>query len=452
MAQPPRTFERVLIANRGEIALRIIRACQEMNLKTVAVYSDVDRDAAYLDFADQKVCIGGPPPRESYLKVDRIIAAAEKTRSDAIHPGYGFLAENAGFAEKCRASNIEFIGPSAEAMRLLGDKASARDMAKKSRVPTVPGSEGVLESEEHAVEIAEQIGYPVLIKASAGGGGRGMRVVHDKTELRPLIKQAKQEAEASFGSDAVYLEKYIDQPRHVEVQIMGDQQGHHVHLFERDCTMQRRHQKIIEESPSSAIDARVRRDLCNAAVKLVKTAKYTTAGTVEFLVDSKGKFYFIEVNARIQVEHPVTELVTGVDLIKEQIRVAAGAPLSFTQRTLTTRGHAIEVRVNAEDPAFGFRPCPGRIDRLRLPGGQGVRVDTHVYQGYTIPPNYDSMIAKILVHQPTREDAIRCMKRCLREMVVEPIKTTIPFQLMILDHPRFLSNEIDTRFVERSLL
>jgi acetyl-CoA carboxylase biotin carboxylase subunit len=442
-------FERILIANRGEIALRIIRACRELKIQSVCVFSEEDRGAAYLELADRTICIGGPAPRESYLKSDRIIAAAEVSRADAIHPGYGFLAENAQFAEKCRASGIEFIGPSAEAMRLLGDKAEARALAKKAKVPTIPGAEEIPDDDVERVKVAAGIGFPLMVKATAGGGGRGMRIVYDRTDLLAAIRQAQQEAQTAFNSSSVYLEKYVEKPRHVEIQLLADQHGNIRHLGERDCTLQRRYQKLVEESPSPAIEPRVRKELCAAAVRLAKTASYHSAGTVEFLVDSKGKFYFIEVNTRIQVEHPVTEAVTGIDLIREQIRVAAGEAVSFSQRDVVSRGHAIECRINAEDPANGFRPCPGLIERFRPPGGPGVRLDTHAHQGYRIPSRYDSLIAKLIVHQPTRLDAIRCAQRALAEFVIEPIKTTIPFFLWILEHPDFVSGNIDTGYIDR---
>ena len=442
-------FRRILIANRGEIALRIVRACRELSVETVCVFSEEDRGAHYLDLADRAICIGGPAPKDSYLKADRIIAAAEVTGADAIHPGYGFLAEDAAFADKCRACNIEFVGPTGDAMRRLGDKASARAVAKKAKIPTIPGSDGTLEDDNETIRIAEKIGFPVMIKASAGGGGRGMRIVHDKTDLLAAIKQAEQEAEGAFNSNAVYIEKYIDRPRHVEVQIMADTHGNVVHLGERDCTIQRRYQKLIEESPSPTIDARTRKDLCAAAVKLARVGGYTSAGTVEFLIDGKGKFYFIEVNTRIQVEHPVTERTTGIDLIKAQIRAAAGEPLGFNQRSIRPVGHAIECRINAEDPEQDFRPCAGLIERFRPPGGFGVRVDTHVHEGCTISPWYDSLIAKIIVRQPTRPEAIRAMHRCLDEFVIAPIKTTIPFLRRVMAHPDFAAGTVDTGFVER---
>jgi acetyl-CoA carboxylase biotin carboxylase subunit len=444
-------FQRILIANRGEIALRIIRACRELGVETVCVVSEEDRGADYLALADQAICIGGPAPRDSYLKSDRIIAAAEVAGADAIHPGYGFLAESAAFAEKCRACNIEFIGPSADAMRLLGDKASARTVAKKARVAIVPGSDGILEdNDETTLDIGQRIGFPLMIKAAAGGGGRGMRIVRSKGDLLRSVKQARQEALSAFKSADVYIEKYLERPKHVEVQILADHHGNTVHLAERDCTLQRRHQKLVEESPSPAIEPRTRRDLCLAAVKLAKTAAYTSTGTVEFLVDGKGKFYFMEVNARIQVEHPVSEMTTGIDLIKSQIRVAADEPLEFNQRAVKPQGHAIECRINAEDPDQEFRPCAGVIERFRPPGGLGVRVETHGHDGYRVSPKYDSLLAKVIVHQPTRTEAITCMRRCLEEFTIEPIKTTIPFLRKIMSHPDFIAAKIDTGFVERT--
>ncbi|MHC5108805.1 MAG: acetyl-CoA carboxylase biotin carboxylase subunit [Planctomycetota bacterium] len=443
-------FRRILIANRGEIALRVLRACRELDCEAVCVFSEEDRGAPYLQLADRAICIGGSAPRESYLKSDRIIAAAEITGADAIHPGYGFLAENAQFAEKTRASKIEFIGPSAEAMRLLGDKNTARAIAKRARVPVVPGTDGLLEPEFNAKELIENIGFPMMIKASAGGGGRGMRIVRNEDELPNAVKQARQESQSAFNSSDLYVEKFIENPRHVEVQIIADSQGHVVHLGERDCTTQRRHQKLIEESPSPAIDPRTRRDLCAAAAKLAKVAGYSNAGTVEFLVDEKGKFYFIEVNARIQVEHPVSEMVTGIDLIKAQILVASGESLEFTQKAVKHTGHSIECRINAEDPAADFRPSAGPVTRFRPPGGFGVRLDTYIHEGGRVSPFYDSLVAKVIVHQPTRIEAIRCMQRCLKEFKIGPIKTTIPFLRRVLAHPDFLEAKIDTGFLERS--
>ncbi|MCH7595229.1 MAG: acetyl-CoA carboxylase biotin carboxylase subunit [Planctomycetes bacterium] len=443
-------FQRILIANRGEIALRIIRACRELSVEVVCAFSEEDAGAAYLGLADRAICIGGAAPRDSYLKSDRVIAAAEVAGADAIHPGYGFLSENAAFADKCRECNIEFIGPSADSMRLLGDKAAARTLAKKVKVSIVPGSDGVLEGDNETIKVAQKIGFPVIIKATAGGGGRGMRVVHDKTDLLAAIKQAKQEADGAFEKSDVYIERYIDRPRHVEVQILADRHGNVVHLGERDCTLQRRYQKLLEESPSPAIDSRMRSDLCSSAVKLAKAAGYDNAGTVEFLVDAKKRFYFIEVNARIQVEHPVTELTTGIDLIKAQIRIAAGEKLEFSQKAVKPRGHVIECRINAEDPDENFRPCAGVIEKFRLPGGPGVRVDTHGYEGYRLSPKYDSLLAKVLVFQPTRPEAIRCMQRALGEFTIEPLKTTLPFLQRVLAHPDFVDGSIDTGFAERT--
>ncbi len=443
-------FSRILIANRGEIALRIIRACREMGIETVVVCSEADREAAYTRLADRVVCIGKAPPRESYLLADRIIAAAEIANVDAIHPGYGFLAESASFAEQCRASKIEFIGPSAESIRMLGDKAAAKKLARKTKVPTVPGSGDVLEDEEQASRVADEIGYPVMIKAAAGGGGRGMRIAHNQASLRSSLHAARAEAAGAFKDGRVYLEKVIEHPRHVEVQVLGDRHGNIIHLWERDCTMQRRHQKLIEESPSPAISASTREELCKSAVRLTRAAGYYSAGTVEFLVDRKENFYFIEVNTRIQVEHPVTEMVTGIDLIAWMIRIAAGQKLTIRQKDVPQNGHAIEARINAEDPAEGFRPCAGRIEHFRPPGGPGVRLDSHCYAGYAIPPYYDSLIGKLIVHRPTRDEAIACMRRCLDEFHVEPIKTTIPLHREIFRHNNFITADIDTLFIERT--
>jgi acetyl-CoA carboxylase biotin carboxylase subunit len=443
-------FKRILIANRGEIALRILRACREMDIETVAVFSEADRGSAYLDLANEAYCIGPPRAADSYLKIDRVISAAEIGNVQAIHPGYGFLAENAHFADVCRSCQIGFIGPSPEAMALVGDKNAARTKAREAGVPTVPGSEGLVNDEDHAVAVARQIGYPVLIKASAGGGGRGMRVAVSEQALRTAFQQAQAEAEAAFGSGDVYLERYVEHPRHIEVQILGDTQGNVVHLWERDCTMQRRHQKLIEESPAPNLDPKVRQSICESAVKLVKSAGYTNAGTVEFIVDRQGHYYFIEVNARIQVEHPVSEMVTGIDLIKAQIRVAAGEPLPFRQEDIACHGAALECRINAEDPSKGFRPSPGTIGRLIAPGGFGVRFDSHVHAGYTVAPFYDSMIGKLIVHQPTRLEAIACMKRALRELRIEGIQTTVSRHLEILNHQAFIEHRVDTTFIERT--
>ena len=445
-------FSKILIANRGEIALRIIRACREMGVQSVVVYSTADKDAAYLKLADQAICIGDAPPAESYLNIPRIISAAEIADVQAIHPGYGFLAENDHFAEVCRSCKIEFIGPPVSAMEAVGDKVACKKLAKKAKVPTVPGSDGAIDDEKTAIKLAAQIGYPVIIKAAAGGGGRGMRVAHNDVSLRSGLKQAQAEAENAFKDSTVYIEKYVEFGRHVEVQILADNHGNFIHLWERDCTMQRRHQKLLEESPSPLLKQDVREKLCESAVRLVKAAGYVNAGTVEFLVDGDQNYYLLEVNARIQVEHPVTEQVTGIDLIKEQIRIASGLPMSVRQKDVPRMGHAIECRINAEDPQRNFAPSPGVIEELRLPGGPGVRIDSHVYAGYRIPPNYDSMIGKLIVHRPTRALAIATMKRALGEFYVSPIKTTIPLQLQILHDQSFARGEVDTGFVERELM
>jgi acetyl-CoA carboxylase biotin carboxylase subunit len=443
-------LSRVLIANRGEIALRIIRACQELGIETVAVYSEADRNAHYLRLANESICIGPPDCGESYLNIPRIISAAEVTNVDAIHPGYGFLAENTNFAEICRDCGIIFIGPPVEAMRLLGDKVEARKLAKKVKVPIVPGSEGPLADETEALKLANEIGYPVIIKAVAGGGGRGMRVVHNDISLRGAFNAARTEAEAAFGNGSVYLEKFIVEPRHVEVQVIADQEGNALHFYERDCSIQRRHQKMIEESPCPVLEEADRQKLAESALRIIKEAKYVNAATVEFLLDKDRKFYFIEVNTRIQVEHPVTEMVTGQDLIKWQLKIASGQKLDLRQKDVKHWGVAIECRINAEDPANNFAPCPGTITEYIAPGGPGVRVDTHVYQGWTIGTHYDSMIAKLIVHQKTRAEAIATMRRALREFVIGPVKTTIPACLAILSHNLFVKGKIDTGFVERN--
>src|SRR5437868_4919163 len=445
-------FSKILIANRGEIALRIIRACRELGIQVAVVYSTADKDDAYLKLADQAICIGDAPPSESYLNIPRIISAAEIADVQAIHPGYGFLAENDHFAEVCRACKIEFIGPPVKAMAAVGDKVECKKLARRAKVPTVPGSDGAVEDEKTALKVAGQIGYPVIIKAAAGGGGRGMRVAHNDVSLRAGLKAAQAEAENAFKDSTVYIEKFVEYGRHVEVQILADNHGNAIHLWERDCSMQRRHQKLVEESPSPVLKQSVREELCSSAVRLIKAAGYTNAGTVEFLVDRDQKFYLLEVNARIQVEHPVTEEVTGIDLIQEQIRVAAGLPLSFKQKDVRQSGAAIECRINAEDPARNFAPSPGVIQELRVPGGPGIRWDSHVYAGYRIPPNYDSMIGKLIVHRPTRALAIATMKRALQEFHIAPIKTTIPLHLRIVDDQHFQSGDVDTGFVERVLL
>ena len=445
-------FSRVLIANRGEIALRVIRACKELGIETVAIFSEADRGSQYLDLADQAFCVGSAKSMDSYLRIDRVIAAAELGKADAIHPGYGFLAENAHFNEVCRSCNFEFIGPSPDAMEKLGDKNTAREMAIAAKVPVVPGSDGLIESEEDAINAARKIGYPVLIKATAGGGGKGMRVAADESSLQAAVVQAQTEAKAAFGNPGVYLEKYIDRPRHVEVQIIADQHGNVVHLHERDCSVQRRHQKLIEESPSPRLPESTRKAMCDAAVRMVRQANYYNAATVEFIVDQQDNFYFIEVNARIQVEHPVSEMVSGIDLIKTQILVAAGEKLSFTQQDINPRGAAIECRINAEDPDRNFQPCPGKIQTMYLPGGFGVRVDSHAHAGYSVPPHYDSMIAKLIVHRSTREEAIETMQRALSELRITGIKTTAAFHKTVLAQQEFVDGTVDTKWVERVLL
>jgi len=443
-------FSRILIANRGEIALRIIRACKELGIQTVCVYSEEDSGQSYLRLADKAICIGPGAAAESYLKADRIIAAAEVSNVDAIHPGYGFLAENAQFADACRESKIEFIGPSAESMRLLGDKIQAKKLAKKAKVPNIPWSEEPVEDDDEAAQWAAKVGYPVMIKAAAGGGGRGIRLVHNEATLRHSLPAARAEAEAAFKDSSIYMEKAIENARHVEVQVLGDRAGTVLHFYERDCSLQRRHQKLVEESPSPGISDRTREELCKAAVRIARAAGYYSAGTVEFLVDTKGKFYMLEMNTRIQVEHPVTEMVTNRDLLQWQIRVAAGETLPMKQRDIKQRGVAIECRINAEDPANDFRPCPGMVKDFRLPGGLGVRVDTHVHAGMNISPRYDSMIAKLIVHRPTRAEAIACMLRCLEEFVIDPIKTTIPIHKEIFTHTHFIKGQVDTGFIERT--
>jgi acetyl-CoA carboxylase biotin carboxylase subunit len=442
-------FNKVLIANRGEIALRVIRACRELGIQTVAVYSEADRESLHVRFADDDVCIGPPPSRLSYLNIPRIIAATEITGADAIHPGYGFLAENAEFAEICRASNIAFIGPTAEQIRAMGDKASARRLAREAGIPTVPGSDGVLESAEDALAIAEEIGFPVIIKATAGGGGKGMRIAREAEQFSELFSLAQNEALAAFGNGDVYVERYLEHPRHVEIQVLGDQHHRVVHLGERDCSIQRRHQKLIEESPSPALTAQLRSKMGEAAVALASAIGYVGAGTIEFLLDPDGHFYFMEMNTRIQVEHPVTEMVTGFDLVKEQIRVAAGEPLSFPQDLNGLRGHAIECRVNAEDPYRNFQPSPGHITAYHPPGGPGVRVDTHVYAGYTVPPYYDSLLAKVIVHGRDRAEALAKMGQALDSFILEGVTTTIPFLSRVIHHPAFVAGKVDTRFLER---
>ncbi|MGH7671951.1 MAG: acetyl-CoA carboxylase biotin carboxylase subunit [Gemmatimonadales bacterium] len=442
-------FKKVLVANRGEIALRVIRACKELGIATVAVYSEADRECLHVRFADDDVCIGRAPSRDSYLNIPRLIAAAEITGADAIHPGYGFLAENPEFAEKVGASNITFVGPTPDQIRQMGDKATARKLAHKLKVPTVPGSPGPVESVDEALKIAGKIGFPVIIKAAAGGGGKGMRVAADPEQFAQAFNLATQEALAAFGSGEVYLEKYLARPRHIEIQVMGDTHGRVMHLCERDCSVQRRHQKLIEEAPSPAVDETLREDIGDAAVKLAEAIGYVGAGTIEFLLDEDGSFYFMEMNTRIQVEHPVTEMCTNFDLVKEQIRVAAGEPLSFVMNGNRLRGHAIECRVNAEDPARNFQPSPGLISAYHPPGGPGVRVDTHIYAGYTVPPYYDSLLAKVIVHGNTRAEALARMRQALDSFIIEGVTTTIPFLGRVMRHADFIAGTVDTKYLER---
>ena len=441
-------FSRVLIASRGEIALRIIRACKELGIETVAVYSEADADALYLSFADASICIGPADSSQSYLNIPHIIAAAEVADVDAIHPGYGFLAEIGHFAEVCRDCHIEFIGPSAETLHLMGNKVAARGLARKCGVPVVPGSDGPVESEDEARRLAREIGFPVMIKAAAGGGGRGMRTAHNEMALLNQLAVASGEAEAAFGDASVYIEKLVTHARHVEVQILADGHGRVVHLGERDCSLQRRHQKLIEEAPCPVITDKLRRRLGDDAIRIAAAANYVGAGTVEFLVNDSNDYYFIEMNCRIQVEHPVTEMVTGVDIVKEQLRVAAGERLSFRQDDIKVQGAAIECRINAEDPSDNFKPHPGLISAYYAPGGPGVRVDSHVYSGYRIPSNYDSLIAKLIVHRRTREEARLCMRRALEEFVIEGVKTTVPLYLEVFGHSAFVSGRVDTTFIE----
>jgi acetyl-CoA carboxylase, biotin carboxylase subunit len=441
-------FNKILIANRGEIALRVIRACKELGVQTVAVYSEADRESLHVRFADDDVCIGPPPARESYLNIPRLIAAAEIAGADAIHPGYGFLAENAEFAETCAASNIAFIGPTAEQIRVMGDKASARRAMQEVGVPIVPGSPGPVEDVDEALRFAEQIGFPVIIKASAGGGGKGMRVAADPEDFARAFQLARSEALSAFGNGDVYVEKYLARPRHIEFQIMGDSHGNVIHLGERDCSVQRRHQKLIEEAPSPAMTPELRQAMGDAAVRGAKAINYVGAGTIEMLLNEDSSFYFMEMNTRIQVEHPVTEMLTGIDLVKEQIRVAAGERLSVTQLP-ALRGHVIECRVNAEDPARNFQPSPGRIDVFHPPGGPGVRLDTHVYTGYSVPPYYDSLLAKLICQGRDRDEAIRRMQIALESFIVEGVTTTIPFLARVMHNPEFQAGKVDTKFLER---
>ena len=441
-------FKKILIANRGEIALRVIRACKELGIQTVAVYSEADRESLHVRFADDDVCIGPPPARDSYLRIPRLIAAAEITGADAIHPGYGFLAENAEFAETCAASNIAFIGPTAAQIRMMGDKAAARKAMTAVGVPVVPGTPGPVEDVDEALGHAKEIGFPVIIKAAAGGGGKGMRVAADADDFARAFQLARSEALSAFGNGDVYVEKYLQRPRHIEFQIMGDKHGNVIHLGERDCSVQRRHQKLIEESPSPAMTPKLREKMGNDAVRCAKAIDYVGAGTIEMLLDEDGSYYFMEMNTRIQVEHPVTEMITGIDLVKEQIRVGAGEKLSVKELP-PLRGHVIEVRVNAEDPARNFQPSPGRIDVFHPPGGPGVRIDTHIYAGYTVPPYYDSLLAKVICQGRDRAEAVKRMQVALESFVLEGVTTTIPFLARVMQNPRFQSGKVDTKFLER---
>ncbi len=447
-------FEKILVANRGEIAVRIIRACKELNIRTVAVYSEVDNNSMHVQMADEAICIGRAPSSDSYLRIDRIISAAEIADVDAIHPGYGFLSENSHFADVCESCNIRFIGPSPQAMNALENKAISRALAKKAGVPIPPGSDGLVENEQEALATAKRIGYPIIIKAVAGGGGRGMRAAHNDVSLVKGYHTARNEAEKSFGNSGVYIEKYIENPHHIEFQILGDNRGNIIHLGERDCSIQRRNQKIVEETPSPLIENKfkdLRKKMGKAAIRLAELAHYTSAGTVEFIVDDHGHFYFLEVNKRIQVEHPITEEVTGIDLVKQQILIAMGEPLRISQGDVNIRGHAIECRINAEDPFDDFRPSPGRIEMYYSPGGRGVRVDSHVYAGYTIPPHYDSLISKLVTFGKDRRDAMDKMSRALGEYMITGIKTTVPFEQAILQDPNFRRGVYSTNFIEQLL-
>ncbi len=444
-------FEKILIANRGEIAVRIIRACREMGIGTLAVYSEADRNSLHVRYADEAVCIGPAPSADSYLNIPAIISAAEIGDVDAIHPGYGFLAENAHFAEVCKSCNINFIGPSPESMRQMGDKNTARKIAKKAGVPVVPGSDGLVDSREKALDVARHLGYPVLIKATAGGGGRGMRIAHNDISLANAFFTAKNEAERAFKNGGVYIEKLVEKPRHIEIQILADTRGNTVYLGERDCTIQRRHQKLIEESPSPVVSPKLRAKMGKMAVRIAEAVKYIGAGTVEFLLDRSGNYYFIEMNTRVQVEHPVTEMVTGVDIIIEQIRIAAGEKMRVEQKDIVLNGWAMECRINAEDPDKNFMPSPGKVSLFHPPGGPGVRVDSAVYSGYTIPPHYDSMVAKLICHGKSRNEVIRRMQHCLDEFLVEGIKTTIPFDRIVLNDPNFQKGKYATDYVDEML-
>ena len=447
-------FEKILIANRGEIAIRIIRACKELNIRTVAVYSEADANSMHVQLADEAICIGKAASSESYLRIDRLISAAEIADVDAIHPGYGFLSENAHFAEVCESCNIRFIGPNPRAMNALQDKAVSRTLAKKAGVPTPPGSDGIVETEQDALATAKKIGYPVMIKAVAGGGGRGMRVAHNDISLVKGYHTARTEAEKAFNNSGVYIEKFIENPHHIAFQILGDSKGNIIHVGERDCSIQRRHQKLIEETPSPLIENRfkdLRKKMGKAAIRIAEVANYTNAGTVEFIVDDAGNFYFLEVNKRIQVEHPITEEVTGIDLVRQQILIAMGEPLKISQSDVTFKGHAIECRINAEDPFDDFRPCPGRIEMYYSPGGRGIRLDSHVYAGYTVPPHYDSLLGKLISYGKDRREALDKMSRALGEFMITGVKTTVPFEQAILQDPNFRRGVYSTNFIEQLL-
>ena len=443
-------MNKILIANRGEIAVRVIRACKEMNIKTVAVYSEADKDALHTRLADESICIGPAPSNKSYLNIKNIIEAAYITGSDSIHPGFGFLSENTQFAKICEESNIKFIGPKSEVIELLGNKSNAKKMMKKAGVPVIPGSDGSIKTLEEAKKIADEIGYPLMIKAAAGGGGKGIRIVNNPEELEKNYNLVKQEAKISFNDDELYIEKFVKNPRHVEIQILADEHRNIVHLGERDCSIQRKHQKVIEETPSTIVDENLRNKMGEAAIRAAKIAGYTSCGTVEFLVDSDKNFYFMEMNTRIQVEHPITEMRTGIDIVKEQIRIAAGEQLKFKQEDIEFKGHSIECRINAENPKKNFMPCPGKITGLNLPGGNGIRIDTGIYEGYTIPFTYDSMIAKIIVHGTTRNEAIAKMKRALEELVIEGVDTNADFIFEIIRTPDFIRGDFDTSFISKN--
>lgn len=444
-------MNKILIANRGEIAVRIIRACKEMNIKTVAVYSDVDRDAMHTRLADEAVCIGPANSAKSYLNMKNIIEAANITGADSIHPGFGFLSENSQFAKICEESNIKFIGPSYKVIELMGNKSNSKELMKSAGVPVIPGSDGSIKGIKDAIKIADEIGYPVMLKAAVGGGGKGIRIANSREELEVNYNIVKQEAKVSFQDDEIYMEKFIKNPRHVEIQILADEHGNVIHLGERDCSIQRKNQKVIEETPSTAIDDKLRNKMGEAAIKAAKVAGYTSCGTIEFLVDSNKNFYFMEMNTRIQVEHPITEERTGIDIVKSQIKIAAGEPLKIKQKNVGFNGHSMECRINAENPSKNFMPCPGTITGLNLPGGNGVRVDTAIYEGYTIPPSYDSMIAKIITHGDTRNEAISKMKRALEETVIEGVDTNIEFLFQIIKNPNFIRGNFDTSFIEREI-